>query len=99
MSTSESLAVSMMIGTVERVRISRHTSVPGMPGEHQVEQDQVGAAPVELGERGRAVRGDGDVVALALEQEGERLAERVLRLRRAGCGSRVYLLCDGGRDV
>ena len=32
MSTSLSFAVSMMIGTDERVRSSRHTSVPGRPG-------------------------------------------------------------------
>ena len=32
MSTSESFAVSMMIGTAEVERICRHTSVPGIPG-------------------------------------------------------------------
>ncbi len=32
MSTSESFAVSMMIGTADVVRICRHTSVPGIPG-------------------------------------------------------------------
>ena len=32
MSTSESFAVSMMIGTPEVVRTWRHTSVPGIPG-------------------------------------------------------------------
>ena len=32
MSTSESFAVSMMIGTFEDMRICLHTSVPGMPG-------------------------------------------------------------------
>ncbi len=32
MSTSESFAVSMMIGTLERVRICRQTSVPESPG-------------------------------------------------------------------
>jgi len=32
MSTSESFAVSMMIGTFDRVRICRQTSVPLRPG-------------------------------------------------------------------
>ena len=69
MSISESFAVSMMIGTVERVRISRHTSVPGRPGQHEVEQHEVGAVLVERRDRGRAVGGDLHLVALSLEQE------------------------------
>ncbi len=32
MSTSESFAVSMMIGVLDTARICRQTSVPGMPG-------------------------------------------------------------------
>ena len=75
MSTSESFAVSMMIGTAERVRICRHTSVPGMPGQHQVEQHEVGAAPAEQRRARRAVLGDRDLVALAVQQVRERLGE------------------------
>ena len=69
MSTSLSFAVSMMIGTVERVRISRHTSVPGSPGS--MRSSSTRSAPV----RSNAAIADGpsaaisDVVALTLEQE------------------------------
>ena len=60
------------------------------PGQHEVEQHEVGAVAVELGDRGRAVGGDGRLVALALEQVGERLAERRLVFDDAGCGSRGF---------
>ena len=44
MSTSESFAVSMMIGTLERVRISRQTSVPERPGS--MRSSRIRSAPV-----------------------------------------------------
>ncbi len=52
----------------------------GEAGEHEVEQDQVGAVLVERGHRGGTVLDDVHLVSLALEQEGERLAERRLVL-------------------
>ena len=64
MSISLSLAVSMMTGTVLRWRSARHTSVPDRPGQHQVEQHQVGARAVELRQRLGAGGGHGDVEAL-----------------------------------
>ena len=74
MSTSSSFALTMITGTLEVCRIWRHTSVPGMPGQHQVEQHDVGAVAVELHQRGVAVGGDGDLEAFLAQHVGERLA-------------------------
>ena len=46
----------------------------GDPGQHQVEQHDVGAVAVELGERGVAVGRDRDLEALLAEHVGEGLA-------------------------
>ena len=70
MSTSESFAVSMMIGTLERgAHLAAHLGA-GEPGQHEVEQHEVGAASRSNAvERRRAVGGDLDLVPLPLEQE------------------------------
>ena len=57
MSISESFAVSMMIGTVERERISRHTSVPGSPGSMRSSSMRSGSV------RSNAVIADGPSAA------------------------------------
>ena len=58
MSISEPLAVTMMIGTFELLRSSRHTSMPETFGQHDVEQHEVGRDGVEQVERLGAVAGD-----------------------------------------
>ena len=58
MSISLPLAVTMMIGTDERRRSSRHTSMPDTFGQHHVEQHEVGAHGVEHVEGLGAVAGD-----------------------------------------
>ena len=57
MSISEPLAVTMMIGTFDRLRSSRHTSMPETFGQHDVEQHEVGLDVVEQVERLGAVAG------------------------------------------
>jgi hypothetical protein len=52
----------------------------GQARQHQVEQHQVGAIPVELLQRGGPVVGDRDLVALSAQQVGQRVAERLLVL-------------------
>jgi hypothetical protein len=47
----------------------------GQPREHQVEQDEVGAMVVELGERVGPGLGDPDVIPLLAEEVGERVRE------------------------
>ena len=78
MSISESFAVSMMIGTVERVRISRHTSVPGSPGSMRSSSTRSAPLRSNASMRRRAVCGDLHLVPLALEQEAQWVAQRDL---------------------
>ena len=59
----------MMIGTFERLRISRHTSMPDTFGQHDVEQHEVGRDRVEQVERLGAVLGDLHPEALALQAD------------------------------
>ena len=70
----------MMTGTFERWRSARHTSTPRQPGQHEVEQHEVGAGRVERGERVVAVLGHRHLVALLAEQVGQRVRERDLVL-------------------
>ena len=86
MSISPSLAVSMMIGTLLRLRSARQTSVPDRPGQHQVEQDDVGAAAVELGQRVRAGAGDDGLEALPAQHVGQRVGEGLLVLHHQHSG-------------
>ena len=67
MSISLSLAVSMMTGTLERCRSCAADLGAGQPGQHQVEQHQVGAVAVERVERVGPGRRDGDLEALLAE--------------------------------
>ncbi len=69
-----------MIGTCDFTLIWRHTSRPDRPGQHEVEQDQVGAVALEDVHRHVAVAGDLDLVALSTEHEGQCLGERLLVL-------------------
>ena len=52
----------------------------GQAGQHEVEQDEVGAVLVELGQCVGPGLGDGDLVALATEQVRERVGVRLLVL-------------------
>ena len=80
MSISPPLAVTMMIGTDDRRRSSRHTSMPETFGQHHVEQHEVGPDGVEQVERLGAVAGHLHAEALALQADGEGLDEGVLVL-------------------
>ena len=70
----------MMIGTLLRLRISRHTSMPDTFGQHHVEQHEVGPDGVEQVERLGAVAGDLHPEPLALEADGQGVDEAVLVL-------------------
>ncbi len=69
-----------MIGTFERLRSSRHTSMPLIRGQHDVEQHEVGFDRVEELEGGGTVAGHLHPEALAPEADGERLDEGLLVL-------------------
>ena len=68
----------MMIGTRDRARSSRHTSMPEIFGQHHVEQHERGPRRVEARDRLRAVGRGLDEEALALQRDGERVAVRLL---------------------
>ena len=78
MSTSESRAVTMMIGTGLRLAHLLADLDPGLVGEHDVEQDEVGVHPVEEAQRLVAVAGRLDREALAGQPRGQRLAVGLL---------------------
>ena len=71
----------MMIGTPDSARIARHTSMPSMPGQHQVEQHEVGLGLAERGER---------LVAVGAERRARspRCAARCRASRRGRCRRR-----------
>ena len=73
MSTSESRAVTMMIGTGLRLRICWQISMPGLVGQHDVEQHEVGVDAMEETERLVSVAGRLDREALAGQSRGQRL--------------------------
>jgi hypothetical protein len=70
------LAVSITIGTPDSARIARHTSMPSMPGQHQVQQHQVGLVLAEHRHRLVAVRAQRGLVALAAQHDAEHLGQR-----------------------
>ena len=74
-STSSPLAVTTMIGTSERARSRRQTSVPSMSGQPQVEQHEVGRRRLQRLLAGRDPR---HLEALATQPVGERLGDRVV---------------------
>ena len=78
MSTSLSFAVSMMIGTVERVRSSRHTSVPESPGSMRSSRTRSAPERSNSASAARPSPAIVGVVSLPPQQERERLAERRL---------------------
>ena len=80
MSTSLSLAVSMITGTVGP-RAQRAADLGARQArQHQVEQHEVGTAPVELLEGRRSGLGEGDLEALLAQHVGQRVAERLFVL-------------------
>jgi hypothetical protein len=86
MSISESFAVSMMIGTVERARSSRHTSVPGQAGSMRSSSTRSAPRWSKAVIADGPVGGDLHLVALALEQEAQRVAEGDLVLDEQDAG-------------
>ena len=78
MSVSSALAVSMMIGTVLRERISRQTSKPSRLGHHHVEHHEVEVVLGEALERLLAVERGHHVVPLLAQRVGQELLNRVL---------------------
>jgi hypothetical protein len=49
-------------------------------GQHEIEQDEIGAVPIELIERGGTVCCDTHLVSLAPKHEGQRIREGLLVL-------------------
>ena len=80
MSISEPLAVTMMIGTFDRVpQLAAHVDARDLR-QHHVEQDEVGPHGVEQVERLGAVAGDLHPEPLALQPDGQGLDEGLLVL-------------------
>ncbi len=80
MSISAPLAVTMMIGTVERARIDAADVDPRHLGQHQVEQDEVGRHLVEELQRLLPVAGHGHLESLVAEADDQRVDEGLLVL-------------------
>ena len=70
----------MTIGTPDSARMIRQTSIPDRCGQHDVQQDEIGALGAEAGERLSAVRGGDDPEPIALERLDQGLAQRWLVL-------------------
>ena len=71
LSTSSSRAVSIRIGTSERCRIRRQTSIPSRSGSIRSRTISEGGSRAGLLERLGAVRGDADLEAGLLEVHGD----------------------------
>ena len=99
MSTSESFAVSMMIGTCERVRISRHTSVPDSPGSIRSSSTRSAPSRSNAASASPPSAATVDLVALPLQQVGERLAERGLVLDEQDAGHTRSFSRRPGRPI
>ena len=67
-----------MIGTCDRVRISRHTSMPEIARQHHVEQHERGTHGVERCDRLGAVGRDLHPEPLALQRDAQCVAVRLL---------------------
>ena len=67
-----------MTGTSLRSRNRRQTSVPGKPGKHQVEQNEVGAVALEFFKPGRPGCRGAYFEAFTREHVGECFGERLL---------------------
>ena len=76
MSMVSVFAVSMTIGTPDSARIARHTSMPSMPGQHQVEQHEVRLGLAEHRQRLVAVRAQRRLVALTAQHDAQHLGQR-----------------------
>ena len=81
----------MITGTGAMSRMRRHTSVPAMPGQEHVQQDQVGGTGDEAPEAVGAVGGQLDLVALHGQARVQRLAVGLVVLddEDAGPGRRL----------
>ena len=65
----------MTIGTPDSVRIARQTSMPFMPGQHEVEQHDVRPEVADGGQGPRAVADHGGVEALTPQHDGQHLGQ------------------------
>ena len=75
MSTVSLFAVSMMIGVPLSARIARQTSMPDRPGQHQVEQHDVGLGLAEGLQRAAAVGHEGRLEPVGAQHDAEHLGE------------------------
>ena len=80
MSTSPSLAVTMMIGTLERWRRSRQTSVPDIPGSMRSSSTRSAPCWSNWATASVPVLGDADLEALLAQHEGQGVGEGLLVL-------------------
>ena len=74
-SASSARAVSMITGSSERSRIQRQTARPSVPGQHQVEDDEVRMLVLDERNRRVAVAGLERAVALAAQVLDDDLAD------------------------
>ena len=93
MSISLSLAVSMMIGTVDFWRSARQTSIPDSPGSMRSSSTRSAPRAVELGERVVAGLGDADLVALLAQEVGQRVGVGQFVLDDEDAGHRCCSPC------
>ena len=82
-----SRAVTITIGTSLVRRIERHSSKPSMPGQHDVDQHDVGRLAVERLERVLAAAGLLDGPALVLERQLHGGADALVVLDGQDAGS------------
>ena len=80
MSISVPLAVTMMMGTCERARMVRHTSMPDILGSMRSSRRMSGVRLLEELQRLVAVAGHGDPEALVGQSDHQRLDEGLLVL-------------------
>src|SRR5699024_4846642 len=72
---------------------------PAHPGQHQVEQHDVGSDGLEMVERGRSVLADVDLEPFLAQQERERLGQRGLVLHDQHTGHRGSSFLSGAPAV
>ena len=89
MSTSVSLALTMITGTLDDLPDLPAYLGARKPGQHQVEQHDVGAVALELLERCWPGRGQGDVEALLAQHVRQGVAVALLVLDDENTGHEV----------
>jgi hypothetical protein len=90
LSSTESLAVRMMIGVLLVLRMRRRDLEAVEHRQHEVEDDEIGVELAELGEAGDAVVGHDGVVALGLQFQVHELGDLLLVLDDEDQGSAFH---------